>query len=344
MLLEVQCADGHSVHGWTAVLLTTSSDDAIAAQPILGSTASFSAVPAGALRCALLPPGDARANDPRILTRRHGSAPRPLQRNGAEAVLALRSEDLPTAWLHLATDGVDRKPVAERLVLLDTLGHPRGIVDGAQELGPLRSGKWMLGLTAEGHPVEYRGPLQIESGGRYVVADMTAQPAAVLRLTGPAAGPLRPPLRQVWLCAADAVVLLDPRRNLDDDIRVAPGDYVLYWQQEGCACSRRELRLGSGPQEVHLAAAPGDEIDFVLDYAGVPLAESIASVDLVVCDSAGATLWRERVHAPLSAAGELRLQRRFAVPIGSVHAIDRRGLQSRVAVPRAQSSIRLAMR
>jgi len=345
MRLQVRCAEGHSVHGWTAVLLTTSSADAIAVQPILGDTASFSAVPAGALRCALLPPGgESKANDPRVLARRHGSEPRLLQRNGSEAVLELRSEDLPTAWLRVATDRTDGKLLAKRLVLLDMLGNPRGIFDGSRELGPLHKGNWMVVLTAEGQPVEYRGPLQIESGGRYVVADMAAHPAAVLRFTGPAAGPLRPPLRSVWLCAAEAIVLLAPGRNLDDEIRVAPGDYALYWQQEGHACSRLDLRLRPGPQDVQLAAVPGDEIEFVLDYAGLSLAENIASADLVVRDSAGATIWRERLHAPLSATGELRVQRRFATPLGSVDAVDRRGLQSRVAVPRAAASVRLRMR
>jgi RNA polymerase sigma-70 factor (ECF subfamily) len=341
--LAIGGADGSSVHGWSAVLLTTTSDDAIAVQPILGNVAEFPSVPLGALRCVLLPPGKVAANDPRLLHRHHGSEPKLLQRDGARAVLTIRGDELPSAWLQLATASA-ATPRAERIVLLDPLGFPRGIAEGTREFGPLRRGTWMVGLTAAGHPVEYRGPLQVDSGGRCIIDDLQARPAAVLRLAGAGGSPLTPPLCRVCLCAADAIVLLEPRQSLDGEIRVAPGDYVLFWQQEGHACSRLDLRLGSGPQQVELVAAAGDEVTFVIDYAGQLPADRIASFDLVVRDEHAKTVWRERVHGPLSAAGELRLERRFAAPIPSVLAVDNRGYRGEAAVPGQAPTVRLTMR
>lgn len=341
--LHIECRDGVPVHGWNAALLTTASDDVIAVQPVRGDRAHFATVPNGALRCVLLPPGELAAGNPRLLHRHHGTEPRALRRDGDRATLTLGADDLPSGWLQLRPAADNRQPFAERLVLLDPLGHPRGMADGSRELGPIRSGSWLLALIGNGHPIEYRGPLQVETGSRHVVDDLRAQPAAELRFTGAGGAPLAPPLRHLCVCAADAIVLLEPRRAPEDPLRLAPGDYVVYWQQPGRACSRLDLQVASGPQQIALAAAAGDEWTFVFDYASVPLAERTATFDLVVRDERATTMWRERVQTPLSDAGEVRLERRFAAPPHSVLAIDARGYRGHATAGR-DPTVRVAMR
>jgi RNA polymerase sigma factor (sigma-70 family) len=341
--LQIECTDGCPVHGWNAALLTTGSDDVIAVQPVRGTSASFPTVPNGALRCALLPPGDVEAGNARLLHRRHGSEPRLLQRQGDHAVLTVRGDDLPSAWLQLVAAPGTQQLRTERMVLLDHLGHPRGIAAGTSELGPVRSGNWVTALLAAGHPIEYRGPLQVASGSRHELADLRAMPPARLRLTAVGGAPLAPPLSSLSLCIGDAIALLEPRRGGDDELRAAPGNYVLFWQQEGRACCRLPLQVESGPRAIELDAPAGEVVTFVFDYAGQPLAEPTATFDLVVRDDRSTTLWRERVQSPLSDTGELHLERRFATPIHSVLAFDKRGYHGHATAGRA-TTVRVAMR
>jgi hypothetical protein len=223
------------------------------------------------------------------------------------------------------------------------LGRPHGIWNAPlRDVGPLRPGTWIVALTAPGQPIEYQPPLQVESFGRYRIDDLDARPAALLQLRGIGDQAL-PPLRELWLCRDDAIVLLEPRRDLLADLRIAPGDYVLYWQREGAACSRIDVRARPGAQSVELGAMPGEGIEFVVDYRESVLSERIATFDLAVRDGHGRALWRERLLAPLADDGQLRLTRRFAVDVASFEAIDPRGYRGETAVARGQRSVTVIM-
>ncbi|MFK7742037.1 MAG: sigma-70 family RNA polymerase sigma factor [Planctomycetota bacterium] len=353
LTIDFHCVDGAVVHGWLAVLSKTTAQEVVAMRPIVGSVATFPAVPMTGLRCTLMPPAtnaSTLANtDAQVLARRHGTASRRLVRDGDRAIFEVRSDELPSAWLRMtATRGKPR--IAERAALLDRRGRPHGIfLDIGEGIGPIRSGTWTIALVAGGREIEYRGPFEVLTGGVYAIDDMAGQPSAVLQLRGANRSVMEPPLERLWLCAADVIMTLEPRRDIHADLRVAPGDYVLFWQQRGRACASLPIRAKPGVQPIELVAPVGVDVALAFDYghlddAAASTSGRVAQIDLTVRDASGATYWRERLHAPTDVHGRLRAMRRFACGEASIEAVDASGAHGTARWQEGDEAVRVVMR
>lgn len=350
LTVEFLVPDGTVLHDWLAVL-SRAAGEVVAARTIVGNVASFPPVPLVGLRCTLLPPdrdGGAARNDAQLLTRRHGSLPRALQRQGERAVLEVRGDELPSAWLRLTSVSSERATLAERAVLLDRSGRPHGIfLRPGDGIGPIRPGTWTLALLAAGQQTEYRGPFEIASGGVYAIADLLRQEPAVLRLRGVNGQAIDPPLEALWICAADVLLTLEPRANLADDLRLAPGDYVVHWRQQGLACAGVAVRAASGCQDLVLAASPGQEVALLFDYGRTDPAVAsdgrIARLDVTVRDDSGEPMWRERLHAPTDAEGRLQVTRRLGDGSVLVEAVDADGARGVTRLRPGDEQVRIVM-
>lgn len=353
--LLVAPAAAARLEGFEALLIPPCGDEPFARARLTGGRARFVGVQRGPARFVGVPASPtADTLDPRVLTRRPSTTPTALHVDGAVQSVELPDAAIPSAWFELEDpEPRDARASPRRVVVLDRFGRPHGIFEperseaGAHDrgptrtlpIGPLRPGRWILAVSEGAAPIRYLPQPELLADSRLRVPLDEARSPAVLRLL--AASDHESAALRLRLCVGDALILLDSRSSALDPLRLAAGEYTLFWTHADRESGRLALSLHPGEQSIELRGQTSRtlHLDFVYPPDAQP-ADSRAALDLLVTDAGGTTLWRERALDVLDAAGRLRLVR--AIPGEPAHVIadDRRGPRGELSLaPAAQSAV-----